>query len=77
MEKLLVKLQNMSKSKSKETTYESAMRELQELVDQLQGEAIGIDELSGKMERARELIAYCREKLRQTEAEVDGLMGEG
>lgn len=66
----------MSKSK-KELTYETALRELQEIVSQLQEEAIGMDELTGKVARAAELIRFCREKLRSTETDVEKLMGEG
>ena len=54
-------------------TYEEAIQELQETVAQLQEDEVNIDELSAKVKRAAELIAYCREKLRATEAEIGGL----
>ncbi|WP_282773741.1 exodeoxyribonuclease VII small subunit [Phaeodactylibacter xiamenensis] len=54
-------------------TYEEAIQELQETVTQLQEDEVNIDELSAKVKRAAELIAYCREKLRATEAEIGGL----
>ncbi len=57
-------------------TYEKAMAELQSIVNDLQEDAIGIDKLSDKMNRAAELIRFCREKLRSTEEEVDRLLGE-
>jgi exodeoxyribonuclease VII small subunit len=57
----------------KKLKYEDAFQELQSIVRQLEEESIGIDELSGKVQRAAELIRLCREKLRQTGEEIDGL----
>lgn len=54
-------------------TYEKAMSELQALTDQLQNEEIGIDQLAEKIVKAKELILFCREKLRSTEEELDGI----
>ncbi|MBV6654250.1 MAG: exodeoxyribonuclease VII small subunit [Mameliella sp.] len=54
-------------------TYEEALIELQETVTQLQDNKISIDELSAKVKRAAELIAFCKEKLRTTEEEIGGL----
>ena len=53
--------------------YEAAMKELQHLVDELQGDQVSIDELSGKVSRAAELIRFCKEKLRKTEGEIGEL----
>lgn len=60
-------------AKAKKMTYEKAMAELQELTDQLQNEEIGIDQLSQKIIQAKELILFCREKLRSTEEELDNI----
>ena len=54
-------------------TYEKALEELQQIVTQLQEDEVGVDELSDKVKRAAELIAYCREKLRTTEESLEGL----
>jgi exodeoxyribonuclease VII small subunit len=45
-------------------TYESAYTELQQIVDALQNDAISIDDLSEKVKRASELVAFCQDKLR-------------
>ena len=66
----------MAKRKLNISSYEKAMKELQEIVDQLQGEAIGIDDLSEKVKRAAELIQYCKEKLRTTDSDVKNIFGE-
>ena len=54
-------------------TYEEALQELQQIVAQLQEDTVSVDELSEKVKRAAELIAYCREKLRTTEENLEGL----
>ncbi len=56
--------------------YEKAMEELQQIVAQLQEDKLTVDELSEKVKRAAELIAQCRKKLRQTEEELEGLLGD-
>ena len=59
--------------KKNEMTYEAAMRELQGIVDALQENTLSIDELSGQLNRAAELIRFCREKLRATDEEIGEL----
>ena len=51
-------------------SYESAQQELQQIVQNLQSEAVRIDELGEKIARANALIQFCRERLRTTEEEV-------
>jgi exodeoxyribonuclease VII small subunit len=53
--------------------YESAWAELQQIVSALQSGAVGIDDLSAKIERAAELVRFCRERLRSTEDAVSRL----
>ena len=60
----------MSKKKSGEFSYNAAMKELQEIVQNLQNDTIGIDDLAEKVSRASELIKLCKEKLHQTEEAI-------
>lgn len=60
-------------NKKKELSYAAAMRELQDIVDALQDNSLGIDDLSDRLQRAAELITFCREKLRTTDEEIQGL----
>lgn len=57
-------------------TYETAMRELQTIVDALQDNRVGIDELPDQLKRAAELIRYCKEKLRTADEELEGLFDD-
>ncbi|MEO0338247.1 MAG: exodeoxyribonuclease VII small subunit [Bacteroidota bacterium] len=57
------------------SSYEEALQELQVIVQQLQQNEIGVDDLATKVKRAAALIKYCREKLRTTEDEIQNLFG--
>ncbi len=62
----------MKKQEAK-LTYQSAYAELQQIMQEVQGETVGIDDLAAKIARASELIRFCRERLRMTEEEVKNL----
>ncbi len=49
-------------------SYEAALAELEQLLAELQGEQTSISELTQRSQRAGELVAYCRAKLRDVEA---------
>lgn len=57
-------------------SYQSAFDELQDIVQALQNNAIGIDALPAALQRASELIRFCREHLRLTESKVQDLLEE-
>ena len=54
--------------------YQDAYKELQEIVSEIEAGEIGIDEISQKVKRARELIEVCKAKLFQTEQDVDQIL---
>jgi len=66
---------DMKNQQLEEPTYQSAWTELQRIVNDLQGGSVGIDELTAKIERAAELVRFCRERLRSTEDAV-GRLGQ-
>lgn len=57
-------------------TYDEALAELKNILRELQEGQTGMEELGAKVKRAAELVEYCKEKLRKTEEEVEGLLGE-
>lgn len=61
------------KNNNEQPNYESAFAELQQILQALQDESVGIDDLTAKIARANELIRFCRERLRMTEEEVQHL----
>ena len=52
-------------------TYESALEELQQVVEDLRNEMISIDQITTKVARAKELIEFCKNKLRKVESELE------
>jgi exodeoxyribonuclease VII small subunit len=55
-------------------SYEKAKAELENILEELERGETGIDTLAKHVKRAGELIRQCREKLRSTEKEVEGLL---
>lgn len=55
--------------KKKKLNYEIAFEELSNIVKDIEQANVALDELSKKIVRANELIAFCKERLRQTEEE--------
>lgn len=55
-------------------TYEKAEQELEQILDDLRNDRIGIDVLAEKVERASKLIVFCKEKLASTEKKVEEII---
>ena len=55
----------------KQITYKQAYDELENLINEIESDSVQIDALSDKVKRANDLITYCREKLRNLEAETN------
>lgn len=54
--------------------YSEAMAEVESILARLRSEQMSIDELSGAVRRASELIEECRKILAQSEQEVEKLL---
>ena len=63
----------MAKKKLK---YKEAVQEIEQIMQNLENEELDIDELSVNVKRASELISYCKEKLNNTEKEIEHILGE-
>ena len=59
---------------SEELTYETAYSELQLIAGEIEMEAVSVDLLAEKVKRAAVLIAFCQQKLRATETEVNNII---
>lgn len=64
----------MSESQSAPTKYEDAVQELQDILQQLQQNELGVDELTAQLKRASLLLEFCQDKLQTTEAEVQSVL---
>jgi exodeoxyribonuclease VII small subunit len=59
-----------------ELLYTTAFEELQQIVRDMEAGEITVDELSVKVKRAAELIAICKNKLSNTEEDVNLILKE-
>ena len=51
--------------------YETALSELKTIVSKIENDSVSVDELTKKVERASELMKYCKTVLTKTESEVN------
>ncbi|PKP19140.1 MAG: exodeoxyribonuclease VII small subunit [Bacteroidetes bacterium HGW-Bacteroidetes-21] len=61
-------------AKNKEVSYEEAVNELELIIGKMENEEVSIDDLSGLVKRASELLGICREKIYSTEKEVEKIL---
>jgi len=54
--------------------YKEAKDELDKIVKEIETGDADIDTLSEKIKRAGELITFCRNKLRETESDVENIL---
>jgi exodeoxyribonuclease VII small subunit len=54
--------------------YKEAKEELDRIVREIETGQADIDSLSAKIKRAGELITFCRNKLRETEQDVENIL---
>ena len=59
-----------------EIKYTEAFDELQAIVNEIEEGEISVDELSLKVKRASQLIKICKNKLTQTEEDVNQILKE-
>ena len=57
-------------------SYKEAMEQLEKLIAEIESNSLDIDELSEKITVATRLISLCKEKLYQTEKEVQKIISE-
>jgi exodeoxyribonuclease VII small subunit len=55
---------------SEKITFDMAYAAIEEIVQQIESESIPLDQLAEKVKKAKELLAFCNEKLRNIEAEL-------
>lgn len=61
---------------SKQPSYKEAYEELQKIVSDIEQGEISVDELSEKVKRATLLIKICKQKLNNTEEDVNKILKE-
>lgn len=54
--------------------YAAALDELEAILAELEDDDIDVDALAGRVERASELLTYCRERIDQAEMTVERIV---
>lgn len=62
---------------AKETKYEVAISQLEEIVERLENNQLGIDEMTAQLKKAQQLIKLCKDRLTKTDEEIQKILGEG
>ena len=59
---------------AKKLTYNSAIEEIEQIIAKIENDEYSIDILAEKVKRISVLINYCKEKLHNTEEELDKVL---
>lgn len=54
--------------------YEEAMKKLETIVSDIEENRLDIDKISERLKEAQDLIKFCRDRLCQTDREIQELM---
>ena len=55
-------------------SFNAAMKELQSILERIDGDDIDIDQLAAELRRATELLELCRGKIRKADVEVNQIV---
>ena len=56
--------------------YEIAVAELEEIVTAMESGKMNLDELTTKLQEAKKLIVFCKERLEKTDEEIKKILNE-
>ncbi|GET30958.1 exodeoxyribonuclease VII small subunit [Prolixibacter sp. SD074] len=60
----------------KKISYKEAVNEIEEILEQMESEELDVDQLSDKVKRVSYLIKVCKDRLHQTEEEVENILDQ-
>jgi exodeoxyribonuclease VII small subunit len=55
-------------------SYKEAINEIEEILQQIENDEPDVDQLSEKVKRLSTLVSWCREKLHNTEEEIENIL---
>jgi exodeoxyribonuclease VII small subunit len=55
-------------------SYKEAIAEIEEILQQIENDEPDVDQLSEKVKRLSVLVSWCREKLHNTEEEIEKIL---
>ena len=57
-------------------TYQKALKEIESIVDEIENGDPDVDQIGVKIERAVELVKFCKESIRNTDEQISKAMKE-
>ena len=60
----------------KNITYSEAVKQIEEILHQIENDELDVDELTKLVRSASDLIKYCKSKLFETEQEIEKMLNE-
>jgi exodeoxyribonuclease VII small subunit len=66
----IINIRNMAK---KDFSFNNAVKEIEEILQNIEKGNLDVDKLSDEVKRASELIKQCQTKLRSTEEEINSI----
>jgi exodeoxyribonuclease VII small subunit len=63
-------METTQENEAQEPRYKEALNELEQILDQIEGGEVDLDDLGAKVERAAALIQLCRGKIERAEVQV-------
>lgn len=64
----------MTRMKKNELTYEDALKQLEALVDGFEKNTLDIDSLGERLQEARALLKFCKDRLRKVEKDITKIL---
>ncbi len=61
---------------TKEVNYETAVRQLESIVQRMENDELSIDELTDQLKTAQKLIKLCKERLTKADEEIRKVLDE-
>ncbi|MCK5137914.1 MAG: exodeoxyribonuclease VII small subunit [Bacteroidales bacterium] len=56
-------------------SFDSAVKEIETILEKIEGGDLGVDELAEKVSRVTELLKTCRDRLYKTEEQINKILG--
>lgn len=59
---------------AKKFNYQKSLEQIQAIIAEIENDAIDVDQLSGKIKKAADLIKECKAHLRKTEKDIEEIL---
>ena len=56
--------------------YEEALKELEQIVRQMENNELDIDQMGDRLKRAQQLIRFCKDRLTKTDEEIKTILAQ-